>query len=609
MKIRMFGIALLVFIFAGVAIFMQTLIRQEQKTSLRDMMSNGSRLVSLIALHPVRDFETKQRDFIIKTMIESAFHHEMLYCFINDRNGKSLVALSPGNIEAEIPAQIQANSLAAMGLLHQQFKPLGSERNIHEFTKPIFENAEKTGTVRIGLQEPFISIISMERITLTAILAFFIISAVIIAYYGLLKALKPIEHFLGNKLDTPECSAAVMGNTSKNFGIEPMMEMFKTSIEVFQDRQEKIETQNRELTSTLGVLRFEKNQILNVLNSIDMGIIIIDMQDNVGYINDYTLKLLNKARPDVIDRPLAEALQHEEILSFITRQQNFEQPLAVNYLETTFSEQAPNETYRVSCSDLTDGDKALIGRIITFDNTTREKENAKAVQAFTAQLSHELMTPLTTIRSYSEMLMDGEVKDNETQKEFYNTINGETARLTLLIKDLLNLSKIEMGSLLLNPERVKSDGIFEDCITAVEGSARKKNISIQRDLPDNPPTLVGDKEQLKGVLINILGNAVKYTPENGKIHFALSEEDNMVIFDIRDTGYGIAEEDLSRIFDKFYRSSDRQVVEQQGTGLGLAIASEIVSLHEGEIKVQSEIGRGTDFKVKIPKKEYYLGKD
>ena len=83
----------------------------------------------------------------------------------------------------------------------------------------------------------------------------------------------------------------------------------------------------------------------------------------------------------------------------------------------------------------------------------------------------------------------------------------------------------------------------------------------------------------------------------------------MVIFDIRDTGYGIAKEDISRIFDKFYRSSNQQIVEQQGTGLGLAIASEIVSLHEGEIKVQSEIGRGTEFKVKIPKKEYYLGKD
>jgi signal transduction histidine kinase len=256
-----------------------------------------------------------------------------------------------------------------------------------------------------------------------------------------------------------------------------------------------------------------------------------------------------------------------------------------------------------------DGDKALIGKMIMFNNVTREKEAAVATQEFTAHLSHELMTPLTTIRSYSEMLMDGEVQDSETQKEFYNTINGETARLSRLIKDLLNLSKIEMGSLTLNKGLVKSDWLFEDCIAAVEGAAQQKNISIQRHLPDNFPSLIGDKDQLKGAVINILGNAVKYTPENGKIDFALSEENNTVILDIRDTGYGMSEEDLSHIFDKFYRSSHPQISEQQGTGLGLALTSEIIALHEGEINVQSELGNGTRFTLKIPKGEYYLGKE
>jgi signal transduction histidine kinase len=165
-----------------------------------------------------------------------------------------------------------------------------------------------------------------------------------------------------------------------------------------------------------------------------------------------------------------------------------------------------------------------------------------------------------------------------------------------------------MGSLTLDKGLVKSDWLFEDCITAVQGAALRKNISIHRHVPDNFPSLIGDKDQLKGALINILGNAVKYTPENGDIHFELSEQDNRVIFDIRDTGYGMSEEDLSHIFDKFYRSQDPQIAEQQGTGLGLAITSEIISLHNGEMKVKSKIGEGTHFTVKIPKEEYYLGK-
>jgi signal transduction histidine kinase len=246
--------------------------------------------------------------------------------------------------------------------------------------------------------------------------------------------------------------------------------------------------------------------------------------------------------------------------------------------------------------------------MIMFNNITREKAAEKVTQEFTAHLSHELITPLSTIKSYSEMLMDGEIDEIETQKEFYNTINSETDRLTRLIKDLLNLSKIELGSLTLNKNLVKSDWFFGDCIAAVEGAAQQKNISIQKHLPDNFPSFMGDKDQLKIAFNNILSNAVKYSPSNSEILFSLREENNMLIFDIKDSGYGISEEDLSHIFDKFYRSNNPEIAEKQGTGLGLAITSEIVGLHEGEIKVQSELGNGSHFIIKIPKEEYYLGK-
>jgi two-component system phosphate regulon sensor histidine kinase PhoR len=310
----------------------------------------------------------------------------------------------------------------------------------------------------------------------------------------------------------------------------------------------------------------------------------------------------------VIDSPLEEVLKHEEIVSFISRQEGFEQNRISSHLDTTFAELTPGETFRIYCSSLMDSDKELLGKIIMFNNITGEKAAENLTQEFTAHLSHELITPLTTIKSYSEMLMDGEIEDNETKKEFYNTINSETARLSRLIKDLLNLAKIELGSLTLNKGLVKSDWFFGDCIAAVEGNAQKKNVSIQKHLPDNFPSLIGDKDQLKVAVINILSNAIKYTPANGEIHFSLREENNMVIFDIKDTGYGMSEEDLSHVFDKFYRSSNPQIADQQGTGLGLAITSEIIGLHEGEVKVQSELGNGTHFTIKIPKEEYYLGK-
>jgi signal transduction histidine kinase len=165
-----------------------------------------------------------------------------------------------------------------------------------------------------------------------------------------------------------------------------------------------------------------------------------------------------------------------------------------------------------------------------------------------------------------------------------------------------------MGALTLDKSLVKCEWLVRDCIAAVEGGARKKCITIDTHLPDNLPSLVGDKELLKIALINLLGNAVKYTPEHGKITLSLTAMDNLAVFEVRDTGYGISGEDLPHIFEKFYRSKDPRIAAITGSGLGLGITSEIVHLHGGEIEVQSEPGEGTQFSLRIPREEYYLGK-
>jgi signal transduction histidine kinase len=204
--------------------------------------------------------------------------------------------------------------------------------------------------------------------------------------------------------------------------------------------------------------------------------------------------------------------------------------------------------------------------------------------------------------------MDGEIKDLEMQKEFYNTISQEISRLSSFIQNLLNMSKIEMGGLTLNKGFVKTDWLASDCIAAIEKAAQEKQITVEKNLPDNFPTLVGDKELLKIAMINLLSNAVKYTPENGQVTFALLEEDNKVIFEVADTGCGISEEEIPMVFNKFYRSNNPYVAEQKGNGLGLAMTSDIVHLHGGNIEVKSELNEGSQFTIQLPIEEYYLGK-
>ena len=154
---------------------------------------------------------------------------------------------------------------------------------------------------------------------------------------------------------------------------------------------------------------------------------------------------------------------------------------------------------------------------------------------------------------------------------------------------------------------VKTDWLMEGCIEAVEAVAKEKNITIERKVPDNFPKIMGDKEMLKSALINILGNAVKYSPESAGIMFSIKEVDDMVVFEINDTGFGMDEKDLPHIFEKFYRSENEDVVEQDGSGLGLAITAEIIKTHDGFIEVQSELDKGSQFTIKIPKGDLLIG--
>jgi len=179
-------------------------------------------------------------------------------------------------------------------------------------------------------------------------------------------------------------------------------------------------------------------------------------------------------------------------------------------------------------------------------------------------------------------------------------------RLTQLISNLINISRIESGSLTLNKELLRIDSLVKDCIIAVNTSANRKHIDISSVLPDNITSLVADKDLLMMAIVNVLSNAVKYTPENGNITFVLTDQDDAIPFEITDTGYGVSQEDLPYIFDKTYRSADPDITKHPGTGLGLAITSEIVHLHGGQIEVQSEPGEGTQFTISIPKEDYYL---
>ena len=608
MKISRFGIATIVMFLVGVAIFAHSLIQHEENKRIRDLRHKGNYLVSLMALHPMEDFNTGKRDFIVKTLAEYVSSEGLVYCIVHDQNGAPLLSLAHREVVDKIPPDVKQRSLYVNGLIHQTFKIDGTDDLIDEFSKPIYQNGEKSGTVRMGFDLPPITILSPARVKLMAMMAFFTFAMGVLVYYGVTLALRPLQEVNQNFRNIYSDSSPQTSIQIKNGGVGEIIRELEQSVVKLKDKYEKIQTENINLTTKCGIISFEKNNVFSILDSINHGIIVTDIQDNVTHINSYMLNLLDKNRNDVIDHPIAEILGHDQINAFILQQEELEHGKNSGYMEATFPGMASEEFFQVSLNYLTGKERGVIGKVISFKNITTEKSSEKAKHEFITHITHELLTPLTTINSYNEMLMGDEIDNIEMQKEFYNTISDETRRLTRLVKNLLNISKIEMGSLTLNKGLVKTDWLFDDCLTAVEGSAQKKNITIERNLPDNFPSLFGDKELLKVGIINILGNAVKYTPEKGQIKFTLTEQDDVVVFEVIDNGYGISKDDLAHIFDKFYRSTDPRVTEQTGSGLGLALTSEIIRLHGGEIQVSSKIDQGSHFIIRLPKEEYYLGK-
>jgi len=607
MKLQRIGIALLAIFIIGITILALNLKRQDEKQNTLNLVSKGNYLVSLISLYPVMDFEDENRDFFLRTLTEYTSQEGFVYFFIHDHTGKALVSLAAKDLASKIPNDIQANALYSTALTKQTFKVNGSKGTIFEFAKPVFKNGERSGTIRLGLKLLPVSLFSWERISLLAMVAFFIFAALFIGYYGVTLALKPLKNINQSLLKAGDNAAAVTKDSGKSVQIVPVIEDLEKYLNQIKNKLQVIETDNLDLISKLGVTTFEKNKIVKIIDSINFGIIITDIQENIDHINEYMLKLLDKTRRDVIDRPFNESIDHDEIKTFVSQHDMIGHSKTLSRVESIFPEVPPGEIFKFSVSYLMGGENTPIGKIISCHNVTVESLAEKAKHDFIAHVAHEILTPITNIKSYSEMLMDGEIEDIEMQKEFYNTINEQTNRLSDLIKNLLNISKMEMGSLTINKGLVKTDWFFQDCVSSIEASALEKNITIVKDQPDIFPSLVADKDLLKTAIINILGNALKYTPANGSITFSISEQDQSVVFDVIDTGYGIAQEDLPNIFEKFYRSGDPQITDQVGSGLGLAITAEIVNLHNGEISADSETGRGTHITIKLPKEEYYIG--
>jgi signal transduction histidine kinase len=220
--------------------------------------------------------------------------------------------------------------------------------------------------------------------------------------------------------------------------------------------------------------------------------------------------------------------------------------------------------------------------------------------AFVAHATHELRTPLTNIRLYLETAMEDGEADPAVRGKCLNVINQEARRLERIVGEMLSVSEIEAGSLRIKRDDVRLDVLFEDLKTDYQPQAEEKKIALTFNLPPKLPVINGDRDKILLAMHNLVGNALKYTPEGGTVTIDVKEDGKMLTFAVTDSGIGISQEDAERIFERFYRAKDTRVEKITGTGLGLTLAREVVRLHGGVVTVDSELNKGSTFTITLP---------
>jgi two-component system phosphate regulon sensor histidine kinase PhoR len=350
-----------------------------------------------------------------------------------------------------------------------------------------------------------------------------------------------------------------------------------------------------EINAKVKNISSEKAKLEAILSSMFEGIMLTNERGEILLLNPSIRKLFFIESSPEGRKPL-EVIRNNAIQEIVDRVLHENREVITQEVSISMPEQ---KTIMINGVPIIK-DNVIEGAVFVFHDITELKRLEEIRKDFVANVSHELRTPISSIKGYAETLLDGKVDNENTVKEFLSIIYQDSNRLANLIDDLLDLSKIESGKMKLEFEPLEILPIINRCVNVLGKSAKDKSLSVKLDIPANLLKVLGDHKRLSQVFLNLLDNAIKYTPEGGSITVSAASKENIVQVDISDTGIGIAEKDLPRIFERFYRVDKARSRELGGTGLGLSIVKHIIQAHNGQVWVQSTLGQGSTFSFTIP---------
>lgn len=386
-----------------------------------------------------------------------------------------------------------------------------------------------------------------------------------------------------------------------SFPDEPIPAKGKDELSILE---KNLNEMSRSIQEKIKGIVAEKEKVNSILRGMTEGVLVVDTQGKVILLNQNAQKMFALPPSQSFQgASLMEISRHPEMKKLL------QEVLACDCSKECFTKGISldeGKWFGVNAVSLRDGDEKPLGYILVFHDITELKRLEMVRADFVANVSHELRTPLTAIRGYTETLLRNPPADPGEAEQFLGIIQRHSERLGRLIDDLLTLSDLESGKIQLEKGKLQTADLIGRVLEIFQDQAGKKNITLLRSVDADLPLIIGDSDRLQQLLINLIDNALKYTPSGGRIEVAArlvspnNHQPPMVEIAVADTGCGIAEKDLPRLTERFYRVDKARSRELGGTGLGLAIVKHIVQVHGGFLKIDSQIQKGTTVRVFLP---------
>lgn len=361
---------------------------------------------------------------------------------------------------------------------------------------------------------------------------------------------------------------------------------------------ETLNTMAAQLDKRIRILSKQRSEQEAMLRSMVEGVIVVDMEERIILINKAAGNFFQINAKDCSKKMISEVIRNTSLQEFIR--------FALKSKKRTKTEitvfQEKELVLEIRGSALQDEKGIQIGTLIVMNDITQFRQLERMRSEFVANVSHELKTPITSIKGFVETIKEGAVKDPEKVNQFLEIIATQTDRMTAIINDLLNLSRIEQqeesSNIQLNQNKVCD--IITGAVQDYRNQTEQKQISINVNCDENISANI-NPQLLQQAITNLIDNSIKYSKANGKIEILVQEKKKKVVISVKDWGCGISKEHHHRLFERFYRVDKARTQKFEGTGLGLAIVKHIATIHNGKVSVESEIGKGSTFSIHLPK--------